>query len=152
MGGPRNLSVGDVCADIVSDCVSEAYILHIPEGTEEVVKFFNVPDVACHGNLALKKWCESRAKKKLYELQIEMCEWAIPQVAKFDQQLSSERRRAVVAGIRGQIADLRESKKAVQIEGWGERQPGAEPYGARHFDRKRDDKRSEPNGLGDGMF
>ncbi len=130
---PKNLSVGDVCKWIISDYISQAYFWHLPESSQRVFNIFNVPDVARHGNHALKEWCEARKEKKLFALQVEICRWAIAQVAELADkrddgivvldEFSPERRRAVIAGIKGQIAELRESKRAVTVERFGARGP-----------------------------
>jgi hypothetical protein len=119
--GPGNLSVGDICKWIISDYLSQAYLWHIPDAGERAYTAFFMPDIARHGNAALKAWCETRRNKKLYELQAEVCEWAVREAAKADgplSELSDEHRRAVVAGIKGEIAELRESRRPVKSEGF----------------------------------
>ena len=131
-----NLSVGDMCKWIISDYLSQAYFWHIPSKGARPFWGFYMPDVARHGNTALKAWCEARSQKRLYELQIEVCEWAIVEARRKDgplSELSDERRRAVVAGIKGQVAELRDSKRAVKVDRFGAR--GAEAWGLYTRDR-----------------
>jgi hypothetical protein len=149
---PKNLSVGDVCKWIISDYLSQPYVWHIPQGGEPAYLGFSIPDVARHGNAALKVWCETRSRKRLYELQIEVCEWAAHEAAKRDgplSELSDERRRAVVAGIKGQIAELCESKRAIKSE----RFTGRGTEGAGLYSRERVERTNKAGAAkGEGVF
>jgi hypothetical protein len=69
----------------------------------------------------LKPWCEQRRNKKLYELQIEMCDWATNALAASEEfaRYSKEGRDTWTAGIAKAAESLRKSKTAVQWEGFG---------------------------------
>ena len=107
---PRNFTVGKICQNIISNALSEAYIPCGPKGKGVFHRLY-MPDVARGDAAALKAWCKERSGKKLYELQIEMCEWAISTVAEL-KQISEEQRSKSIGEIKGQIAVLRESKRA----------------------------------------
>lgn len=127
-GEDKNLTVGDVCFWIVSDYLAQAYTWHIPNDFERATRYYLYPEVTTRGNIFLKTWCESRSRKELYELQIEMCEWAVEKAPQELDEYSSEHRRAIVAALKGQITDLRETKKPLKIEGFGERSFDTELY------------------------
>jgi hypothetical protein len=70
----------------------------------------------------LKSWCEERRGKKLFELQIEMCDWAIAEVATSDvfSRESREDRDQWTAAIKRAADSLRNSKTAVHWKGFGD--------------------------------
>lgn len=110
-----NFSVGDICEEIISEHLSEAYYEHVPD-SEMVYSHLHIPAVVREGRL--KSWCEERSRRKLYELQIEMCEWAIRKLPTVPE-LSDEDRRNATAAIKRQIETLRKSKKPVLREYFG---------------------------------
>jgi hypothetical protein len=120
-GSIYNLTVGKVCREIVGRSLSEAYYRNLRPEMRVIYGRLRWPEIA-HDPKKLKLWCQERSKKKLYELQIEMCEWAIPEVknADFrDTRVTTQKRREWVKGIQAEIKSLRESKKAVPFKGFG---------------------------------
>jgi hypothetical protein len=109
---PQNLSVGDMCRYIISNNLAAAYYQCLPDDSELALRTMSGPDVVRKGPEALKAWCQQRNDKRLYELQIEMCEWAIPTLAGIGD-VSDEERRESIAAMRATIESLRTSKKAV---------------------------------------
>jgi len=53
--------------------------------SEEVYHRFHLPEIAKDKKL-LQAWCRKNKDKKLYELQIEMCKWAIGEINEFDHK------------------------------------------------------------------
>jgi hypothetical protein len=65
----------------------------------------------------LKAWCEARRERRLYELQIEVCQGAQPEVAKIQSELKipDPKRHEWFDAINAKIESLRRSKVPV---GW----------------------------------
>jgi hypothetical protein len=61
-------------------------------------------------------WCEARKGKKLYELQIETCELAIPKVKEVYPGMPEAKRDKAIEEIRASIKKLKETKRAVRPE------------------------------------
>jgi hypothetical protein len=107
-----NWTVGDVCREIVAANLAEAYRQDLPPLTEFVEAKLRSPEVA-RDKKKLKAWCEERSKKELYELQIEMCEWAKSELRKpEDLRVSRLRVRAWIAAIDAEIESLQKSGEA----------------------------------------
>lgn len=117
---PRNFSVGDVCVQIVLDYISEGYFSCVPIHSYGTYNILSVPGPATKDVSVLKKWCQERNKKMLFELQTEGCEWAIPVVGRLDT-LSGEEKRLSLDAIEERIRMLRASRKAIKVEGFGKR-------------------------------
>jgi hypothetical protein len=103
-------TVGDICKKIIRDHLAKGYLLHYSEGfvSDEPYHAINAP-----GDLnseALKNWCEKREDKKLYELQIEMCEWVIKKMSRLER-FSEEDRQAFIEAVRQEIEELKKSQK-----------------------------------------
>ena len=110
-----NFSVGDICETIIGEHLSEAYYGHVPE-SDLTYSHLNYPAVVHEGKL--KSWCQARSGKKLYELQIEMCEWSIRKLPTVPEVPDEDCRNAIVA-IKRQIETLRKSKKPVLTKHFG---------------------------------
>lgn len=110
-----NFTVGKICRYIISNALSEAYYPCRPKVKKWwiVSNRLSMPEVARGDGKALKAWCKQRSDKKLYELQIEMCQWAISTVAELDG-VSEEDKSKSIEAIRAKIAALRESKQPVK--------------------------------------
>lgn len=113
-GYPRNYSVGDVCQQIIGETLSEPYYKHFP-GSKMLYHKFHLPAIA-KDKTKLKEWCLKRKGQKLYELQIEACEWAIqemksPEISSRD--LDESQKREISAQIMAEIESLKKSKSAV---------------------------------------
>jgi hypothetical protein len=117
-----NLSIGNICQSIVINCLRKAYYKHITllldmvHDPEYVAKRIRSPRIFREEN-GLKNWCEVRKNKKLYEMQIEMCEWVIGTVTAL-KNVSAEEREPFVKAVRAEIAELRTSKKAIRFAGF----------------------------------
>lgn len=113
-GYPRNWTVSDVCHHIIGDTLSSPFYKHFP-GTKTNHQRFKMPSFA-RDKEKLAKWCLERKARKLYELQIEACEWAIKELDSGDiseRDIDGAKKTELVSQIRNEIEDLRKSKTAV---------------------------------------
>jgi hypothetical protein len=158
--GDENLSVGDICRQIISDNLSEAYHRRLPEGSDEMIhRRLIAPDVACHGLKSLKKWCEERKGKKLFELQVESSEWAIREIRGLSRVSEKDRRQATDS-IRKVVASLLRTRQAIAPASFSARihelwyLPGPEPSEdvAEPDKRGSDPREPYPRGKGEGMW
>jgi hypothetical protein len=157
MEQPRNFTVGEICRQIISDTLSWGYMRHwsdeVEYGREQSFHRMSCSDVARNGDL--KAWCESRSAKKLYELQIEMCEWAMPKVAQLTEP-TDEDKRAWIAAIAAQIEDFREFQRPVLPDRFGNAPDAWECYtperlkGIEEWQRESDHS-GDAKGAGRGM-
>jgi hypothetical protein len=120
-GDTHNWTVGDACRSIIGRNLSQAYYQNLQPESVLIYSRFRWPDL-WNDRKQFNAWFEARRKKKLYELQIEACEWAISELAGPDDlgDVPRAQRTAWVASIRKQIEWLRESKKAVPFPGYGD--------------------------------
>jgi hypothetical protein len=103
-GKTDNWTVSSVCRMIVARNLSEAYYRNLNPEAEIVYARLRSPEIARNKN-KLKSWCEKRSKRSLYELQIEMCEWAIGELQAPDEfpPISRLRLQAWIASIKAEI-------------------------------------------------
>ena len=120
----ENETVGDICREIIlgwlwSGCRGH---LTVELGGETAKVAFGIlqSGVVPRKNKPLQEWCRQRKDKKLYELQIEMCEGAISKISKVPD-LSNEERQLIGDSILADIRSLRKSRVAVHFPGlfWG---------------------------------
>ncbi|HEV3262935.1 MAG TPA: hypothetical protein VG013_39230 [Gemmataceae bacterium] len=104
-----NLDVGDVCREIILDWLAAGYVPHVPPATRKGVQA-KVMRTAVVGYEKVKGWCLHRKGKKLYELQIEICENSIGWIQGITDA-PAEERRASIRAIRAQIKSLHADKK-----------------------------------------
>jgi len=113
-----------MCQLIVRGCLVEGYSRHFlvlfgalryPK-SEYAYHELHTPDMWWKTG-ALKAWCEKRKGKHLYELQIEMCDWAISRVGKL-KDVSDKEQAPFVNAVRAEIVELRKSKKAARFHGF----------------------------------
>ena len=69
-----------------------------------------------HDKKRLKAWCEKRKDKKLYELQIETCQWAIAEIPAVAELTGHERRRLTDL-IQAEIDWLRRTEEPTAFHG-----------------------------------
>lgn len=142
-------TVGRMCAHIISENLSAGYYRTLmgPAGARNVYarnvhSRMSQPEITDDSE-TLKEWCQKRNKKELYELQIELCEWAIQELKKPDDRpLGSPLRvRAWIATIEADIEALRQSEMAVRYGGFtGEE---AFPYSKEWADEFREEYRKK---------
>ena len=109
-GYPRNWSVGDICQDIIGTTLSAAYYRHLQPGTKQSYHRFHIPDIA-KDKLKLREWCVARKDRKLFELQIEVCEWAITEIKTSDMGVKEKQR--ITTAIQKEIDGLAKSRVAI---------------------------------------
>lgn len=110
---PSNWSVGNVCAEIISDYLAQGYYFHDVHDAAEGRRW----DIIMMNPVArkdLKMWCQERKDKKLYELQIETCEWAITKIPEFFPRASDNSRQKATEAIRAVIKSLNATKKPLR--------------------------------------
>ena len=118
-GFTYDYTVGGACRDVILINLSSGYFETVqPEGKQpylalQTPRFLRDPTM-------LKTWCEERREMKLYELQIEICEWTATDLVNPDvlpdEDLNT--RKVWIAGIRRASKSLRESKTAVLWTGF----------------------------------
>jgi hypothetical protein len=132
------LTVGAICDSVAVRKLTCAYLLHLepekthPFGVNSAVvwdgagKF--IPDNAHVGlhkalpfNADFGSWCRARKGKPLYELQIELCEWAIGQIERYSN-VAEKPKKEFIDAVRKEIESLEKSKKPVV-----DRSPWASP-------------------------
>jgi hypothetical protein len=91
------------------------------------------PDVGIRG---LSEWRKKRAEKSLYELQIEVCEEAIKELAEV-KRVPQEQRDAARKKIEAEIATLKRTKRPSNVQG-GYRFERSGPYNAELAKRVRE--------------
>jgi len=111
-----NFSIGEICEQIISDNISQAYYIHLLDDAiynQQVYAVMSSPSVVKQGKL--REWCEKRKNKKLYELQIEMCRWAITRIPELTDAPESKR-QAAISAVKNQINTLETTKKPVPVK------------------------------------
>jgi hypothetical protein len=139
LAAPQNFSVGWACRVLAFNHLLYAYLQYLEPGgsapmggdsmnwvaddsTEYVpgklqMELHEPPQLGrlwgeLPGEKRLWKWYQARKGKPLYELQIEMCEWAIKRV-EGDSRVAEKPKREFVNRVKRQIQLLRETKKPV---------------------------------------
>ena len=103
-GYPRNCSVGDVCQIIIGETLSEPYFRHM-QATRKVYHRYRIP--FGKDKAKLRDWCLARKDKKLFELQIELCELIIKDMQESD----------FTAAVKKEIEALQKSQRAFPFAG-----------------------------------
>lgn len=124
-----NLSVGDFCSSITEADLKEAYARHLPKVSGEMPFIFSILD-----EKNMKKWKD----RPLYQLQVEVCEEAVRQIASIkatsdlhggdykspSHTLTAQEKARFTEAVKKQIEELKRTKKAVtaaniSIHGFG---------------------------------
>jgi hypothetical protein len=120
---PCNLTIASVCNMIIKDSLAQAYRIHLPTRHSENA-FVNMrPESVVP--IRLKEWCEQNRTKRLYELQLEICERAIVTFANMDKvdkqinRLTREEEHKAIADMKAESESLRKSKTALAIDRFG---------------------------------
>jgi hypothetical protein len=129
---PGNVDVGYVCSVIAGGKLRCAHLLHLAPGKTDYygVKSLNhvsensrefLPDSVQRelhfskhplGPGGLAAWYRARKGKPFYELQVEVCEWAVKTVEDA-RGAAEEPKRQYIAAVKKQIESLKRSKKPV---------------------------------------
>jgi len=110
-----NRSVGDVCKDIILDWLVAGYVPHVPP-TARASGQARAMRTAVVGYRRVKEWCLQRKSKKLYELQIEMCEKSMGWIQRL--RAPEKEKRASIQAIRAEIKSLQAGKMPRAPEGF----------------------------------
>ncbi len=115
-------TVGQACRDVILrnlscgyfESISRLLVYKQPHLALQTPRFLRDP-------AKLKAWCEARREKKLYELQIEICEWAATEVADSEvfEDVNLDMKKGWIAGIEQAAKSLHETKTAVHWNGFG---------------------------------
>jgi hypothetical protein len=118
-GAIQNFTVGDICQIIIARTLSEAYYQKLAPETVQVYARLRTPQFG-DDKKKLQAWCEEHSKRKLYELQVEMCRWAIAELQRHDiPDVSTSDVKEWTTAIEAQIKSLNETKRAVPFAGFG---------------------------------
>ncbi len=114
-GYTRNWTVGDVCRKIIVGSLAGSYLQHVHTDKRSyyrLEKFLPDKRGSMIGKDILKAWCEERIAKRLYELQIEVCQWAVAEVEKGGfERVSKSERLEWIAAIKSEIERLKTSRR-----------------------------------------
>lgn len=120
-GTAENFTVGAICADILSARLCLAHTTHLPSVPGRLPLSFRPEEEYWKHE---KEW--ARDRKPLYEMQIALCEKAIAQWATVERTepcgdgrshvFTADEKARYPAGLKSQIEDLRQTKKAVYEE------------------------------------
>lgn len=115
-GGFHTYTVGEVCRKIVIDALGQSYQQFVPRRTKTAVGRYSRPMGLVEAK-EIKKWCDDRKDKKLYELQIESARWAIDELKKApaDQWVTVQERDDWIAKIEISVQELQKTKKAYSV-------------------------------------
>lgn len=134
-----NYTVGRVCQEIVRNYITAAYDRHlyVLEAGEFDYRAICSPEMLRKAQ-DLKAWCELRRNKRLFELQVEMCDWAMTYSATID--VTSQRREAFVNALRAEIKAIDHSGVAVGCRWFnsGPRPSSVWPYNCEIAERIRE--------------
>lgn len=112
----QNATVGDLCREMAEGDLLFAYrqfAIRAP-GTETVAQDYASWTPRVEEGFLAKEWFEARKTRKLWELQIEMCEWAITKAPALEK-LSAAKRHEFVKKVSTEIERLKKTHEpAVQ--------------------------------------
>ena len=111
---PYNESVGVFCSELAFWQLTGVFLRHLPDNPTpgkngRSIRLTIVP------RSSLKKWREERKNKSLYELQIEIGELMIKELAKVKTATEEEKNKAHKK-IEAEIATLKKSKKPIMLK------------------------------------
>jgi hypothetical protein len=115
----QNVTVGKICGDIIMRNLTHAYVQRIRTTNKQTVLKLRSPRFLQKGE-TLKEWCLKRSDKKLYELQIEVCQWISDKLddAEFVNE-SPEIRGELKEAVKEVITSLENGKAAISWHGFG---------------------------------
>ena len=110
-----NDTIGDTCRTILGESLTAAYMPHIPHGILSEARLYQ-PDVL-KGDDKTRAWIREQVSKQrpLYELQIELCQWAINEIPNISDlaKVSDTEKQTAIRNIQAQIETLRTTRKPV---------------------------------------
>lgn len=110
-------SVGKLCCRVARDDLTRPYMQYIGGyGQEFNARLYHSMESPKELK-DLKAWCQARAEKPLYELQIEMCRWAIANM-RAAADIAEKPKIDFIRNVEGQIQELAKAKKPLVREKW----------------------------------
>ncbi len=117
-GYAYNWTVGDVCRKIIVASLTGGYLGDLSH--LDKVSYYRLHDFV-PDKKQLRAWCEQRSTKRLYELQIDVCQWAVAELEKGGfERVPASRRLEWIAAAKSEIKRLKASKEAFRFTGFGE--------------------------------
>jgi hypothetical protein len=118
---PSNWTVGDVCSEIIRDYLVQGYYAYRIDdpatgGRRWSAYMKHIPEAYDPENKELKKWCQGHKDKKLYELQIAACEWAVNKISEYFPNVANTTKRKSIEAIKEEIKKLQQTKKPLHPE------------------------------------
>jgi hypothetical protein len=115
-----NWTVGDICREIVLWTVMAGYHDEIEWSTKGFYQRMSGEHFT--GGVELKKWCEARLDKPLFELQAEACRWAAdelagPQKKRQEPSKSTARSIAKVTARRNKLLETKAPARSLAFRG-----------------------------------
>lgn len=106
-----NETVGSICGMIVVADLTEVYMPYIPQDEDVYRKVVYPREVI---NMGLQEWCRKQQGegKGLYEMQVELGEWALAKIAAMDK-LPADEQISSCTQIRKKIEELRATRKPI---------------------------------------
>jgi hypothetical protein len=131
-----NWTIGDVCRELIGATLAKPYDRNLSPSSLRIYAAMSRPEIARDAK-KLKAWCEERENKRLYEMQIEVCDWAIEvlKLPEFLPSVSKSRREGWIDAIGADAKSLATSKQAV-LSAWF-RAEEYEPYNSKRAETAR---------------
>lgn len=108
-GSATNVLVSGICQRVIEGALIAGYYECLPASLQHAKAGWSVRAPGDIDGDDLLAWCKKRRGTPLYELQIEMCEWA----AKKLENESRDDGQAAIAAIMVKIASLRRERRAM---------------------------------------
>jgi hypothetical protein len=106
----RNVTISDVCQDLICGALIAGYYDCLPDMSQHVKAGWSPRAPGDMSNDELLSWCRERKDKKLCELQLEMCHWAIAKI----KQSNRSREFPAIEAIEKNIAFLQKYQKSLR--------------------------------------
>ena len=119
-GFTYDYTVGEACRQVILRNLTAGYFRTITPGFKQAYLALETP-VFLRDRTTLKRWCEARREKKLYELQIEICERTATDLVASEKLfgVNLKTREEWSATIQRAAQSLRETQTAVRWKGFG---------------------------------
>ena len=117
-GYAYNWTVGDVCRAIIIASLTEGYLPHLDR--LDKLSYRDLRDFVSDKK-SLKAWCEARRTKKLYELQVDVCQWALAELKSGQfERVPKSRRTEWTTAVKSELNHLKTTKEPYRFKGFGE--------------------------------
>ena len=124
-----NWTIGDVCHQLITRTLADSYYHELEPETVELYR--KLRRFGLDRN-ALVKWCDERKGMKLYELQLEACNWALERVEdkQYLSEVTPDQRSQWLRSIKAAREKISKARKAVPMKNFGpeELRPSSNPF------------------------